>query len=142
MLLPAMNERSGCSVSSPIFVAANFFKNCFNFSHSLDHMVVTSSDFIWVPWWLTMLAIFKSVYWLYIVCVCVCVCVKCLSKTFSHLGIWWIIFLLFFVSLLYNQDMSHFSEYMNIFFQPHTCFSLSSMCLWLKRVFILTKSSL
>ena len=76
----------------------------FNFSHSLEYVVIINYDFIWVPWWLTMLAIFKCVYWLFVYCVCVCVCVcvceKCLSKTFSHLGIWWIIFF-YFLWVLY-----------------------------------------
>ena len=109
----------------------------FNFSHSFEHVVIINYDFIWVPWWLTMLAIFKCVYWLFVYCVCVCVCVWEVSVQ-NFFPSWHLVdyLFLFLVSSLYNQDTGHFSEYvLNTFFQPHTCFSLFSMCLWLNSTF-------
>ena len=63
-----------------------FLNYCFNFSHSLEHVVVTSYGFICSS------LMTNNVGHLYVclLAVClyfVCVCVKCLSKTFSHLGI-------------------------------------------------------
>ena len=83
--------------------------NCFHFSHSLEHVVLTDYGFISSSLVTNIVGHPQG----FLLAICISfVFVKCLSKIFSHLGIWLLVsLLLIFMSSLYNLSVSHFSEY-------------------------------
>ena len=94
-----------------------------NFSHSPEHVVVISFGFICSS------LVTNSVRRLHVCllavcisCVCMCLCVWIVYPKLFPILILGVFFKLFFMSSLYNHDMSFFRTHiMNIFFHPYTC---------------------
>lgn len=106
-----------------------------NFSHSPEHVVVISFGFICSS--LVTNSVRRLHVCLLAVCIsCVCMCELSIQNFFPS---WYLVFFfkLFFMSSLYNHDMSHFSEHISWIFSSilTLAFSLSSWCLLLNSSF-------